>query len=153
MSTLTIPRFNESGLGDRLCGMLLITVYARLHGHTHIQVPWPKYVVPHIKAPEHRKSDILLSNVNKYLVLPRGLNFIDQDTLPLHSPWWYREVGIGSRHFHSFHSECLTEFRLEETIEVARQVCRECGFNHKILEVIKNFGDYASIHIRRTDKV
>jgi hypothetical protein len=154
MSTLTVPDFNKSGLGDRLCGMLLIAVYARIHGFSKVKVPWPSYSIPGGKPPEFRKKDILLSNVLEHLILPNGFEFVDgHETLPRTDPWWYTQVGIGSPNFLWFARNHLKSFSLEDVLEVAQQVCNECDYRPELVRISVDLGDYVSVHIRRTDKV
>lgn len=154
MSTLTVPDFNKSGLGDRLCGMLLIAVYARIHGYSRVKVPWPSYSIPGGTPPDFRKKDILLSNVLDHLILPTGFEFVDgHETLPRTSPWWYTQVGIGSPNFAWFAKTHLKSYSLEDVLKVAREVCDECDYKPEVVRTSVDFGDYVSIHIRRTDKV
>lgn len=154
MPTLTVPDFNKSGLGDRLCGMLLIATYARIHGHSTVKVPWPSYSVPGGKPPEFRKKDILLSNVLDHLILPTGFEFVDgHEKLPRINPWWYAQVGIGSPDFGWLANSHLKSYPLSSVLEVARQVCDECDYKPDLVRTSVDFGDYVAIHIRRTDKV
>ena len=154
MATLTVPDFNKSGLGDRLCGMLLIAVYARIHGYSKVKVPWPSYSIPGGKPPDFRKKDILLPNVLDHLILPTGFDFIDgHETLPRTDPWWYTQVGIGCPDFKWFAQHHLKDSPLDHVLEVARQVCNECDYKPDLVNTSVSLGDYIAIHIRRTDKV
>jgi hypothetical protein len=153
MSTLTVPDFNESGLGDRMCGMLLIAVYTRIKGHSKVKVPWPKYSIPGGKPPEFRKTDILLENVLEHLILPKVIEFVGDRQLPRIDPWWYTQVGIGSPDFRWFANTHLSQHDIKAVMEVAKSICSECGYKPKLLEASANLGEYVAVHIRRTDKV
>jgi hypothetical protein len=120
--------------------------------HSKVRVPWPEYRIPHENAPDYRKEDIKLSSVVEHLILPKDIEFIEAESLPFEVPWWHVQVGIGAPDFLWMIENHLKDIK-GDAIYMAKRICSECGYSEKIITTIKELGDYASIHLRRTDKI
>jgi len=138
----------ESGLGDRLMDMRLVVTYARLNS-AQLLLVWPKFEAKSIDA-EHRRTDILVGNVLKYLTFPKEVAF---DSSPADEIFPnYLGGGVDNHDF--WHAYLQGSCSFETFITTLDQVTSEFGFCEAVNSFTSSLpATFVSFHVRRSDKV
>lgn len=156
MRTLTAPQFSMSGLGDRLCALILLCVYARLHGFNRVRVPWPKYPQPeNVVVPQFRFIDILYKHVVSHIKLPGCVELVDAEFLPITEAVFDNNLTTGNVDLTWLQQAYLPEFDLSTLHHTARSIISEFSFVDGVTNYVKSHlaDRFVALHIRRTDKV
>jgi hypothetical protein len=142
--TWTAP---HSGLGDRLCALVPVCVDAIVRGCATINVVWPP--PPKSSAyPAHRQEDLLPKNLHQCLSLPKMVRLGDSCVETSVETGSNGAIDLGWLFTHR--GGTLTESAFNLVVDDIR---RQFLFVPDILAIVDDFGTFAAVHIRRTDKV
>jgi hypothetical protein len=164
--------FPDSGLGDRLIDVyLLSTIGYCIPGVSKVIIPWRKFqkYQAHHTVPEYRFTDIQLSNVLSHMNFPSNVIAVDvektsqyRSDLPVQevnyctngSARWVSNLDT-DRNLVRFHKELLAKIPYETVIRSSTRALSEFTFTENTTSMIGEscVQPYASVHIRRTDKV
>jgi hypothetical protein len=164
--------FPSSGLGDRLIDIYLLSVIGySLPDVDKVLIPWHTFQKQHahFSVPEYRFIDIQLPNVLSHMSLPHNITPIDTETTTEYtsenpvesvsyvtngSARWVYDL-ISDRDLRRFHKENLPDVPYETVVASSNRTLSEFSFTDKTMSLIGDLATepYASLHIRRTDKV
>lgn len=165
MPSLTVREFVASGLGDRLCGMAMISVYAEVMGYDTVYIEWPPYHAPHHPGPAYRKKDILLDNVLAHIGFPKCIQVKNHPT-PEGEIWphylappeggaeWAHELGVGAVHlswFKPLYMPDVPQAVVDDATSVVRSQFTWTPAVRTIVEPLTR-EPFVGIHVRRWDK-
>lgn len=139
----------ESGLADRLTDVLQMATYARAR-KAQLYMEWPRFPARSIDV-EHRRTDILLDNVRKFINFPPEVMF----NRPAHIDRTF-DLYIGgataNSDFHHGHLKDVCTW--EEFNEIFASVAKDFTFCDEINNFLKTLPDkFMALHVRRGDKV
>tara|TARA_B100001939_G_scaffold319933_1_gene308414 strand:- start:6754 stop:7563 length:810 start_codon:yes stop_codon:yes gene_type:complete len=139
----------KSGLGDRCCDLLFVYSYATMF-NSKLYTSWPQFEIKKIDMP-HRKTDIQIDNVLKYLNFPEDISFKKPDKVDKIFNFY---VGGGNT-AKSFHEKYIGDkFSLSKFNEVVEKCSQEFNFCNEIKNYLLTLPEsFISLHIRRGDKV
>jgi len=138
-----------SGLADRLTDILALAAYARVR-RAKLHINWPPFTAKAIDT-SHRRTDILLENVLKFVVFPPEVIFNRSDAVDEDFNH-YMGGGFNSDQFHAAHLKGICT--IEEYKAAVAAVAKDFGFCESINTFLQTLPEkFVSFHIRRGDKV
>ena len=145
----------ESGIGDRLCDLLLLYSYVSIFdAELHFQ--WPQFPMKDIDV-KHREEDIKLENVSKYIKMPEKI-FANSPLNPSNDGnvcVFDRYIG-GGFSVEKFYEEYVQQkLPFEQYKESVENVSKQFSFcDKKIIDYLSGIPkEFTAFHIRRGDKV
>ena len=145
----------ESGIGDRLCDLLLLYSYVSIFD-SELHFRWPQFPMKDIDV-KHREEDIKLENVSKYIKMPQKI-FANSPLNPSNNGnvcVFDRYVG-GGFSVEKFHKEYVQQdLPFEQYKGSVENVSKQFSFrDKKIIDYLSGIPkEFTAFHIRRGDKV
>jgi hypothetical protein len=145
----------ESGVGDRLCDLLLLYSYVSIFdAELHFQ--WPQFPMKDIDV-KHREEDIKLENVSEYIKMPEKI-FANSPLNPSNDGnvcVFDRYIGGGFSVEEFYNKYVQKQVSLNQYKNSVRNVSTRFRFhNKKIIDHLsKTPKEFIAFHIRRGDKV
>ena len=141
--------FPESGLGDRLCEIAMLSLYADLKGYESVYTCWVNYnlSLAHESVPKWRVEDTRLKNLQQHVKLPTNVRFAlppqGCDTFPF-------PLGKGRVDLQDFCATWMGGSCKPENIKTeVNHVRSRFAFTN-----VDSFNlPYVGVHVRRTDKI
>jgi len=142
--------FPGSGLGDRLCEVAMLSLYADLKGYEAVYTCWGNYdlKLAHESVPKYRVEDTRLKNLQQRLTLPANVRF---DMPPQGCDIFPFPLGKGCVDLQHF---CTTWMEGKETPESIKEKVDAVRGRFVFADTITSFDKpYVGVHVRRTDKI
>jgi len=139
----------QSGLGDRLTDIFMLAIYARVR-QAEMHIDWPPFPAKAIDV-EHRRTDILLENVLKFMAFPQEIVF--DRSAPVQETFdHYLGAGFQPEEFYAAYLKNFCS--LDRFNEVKTTVAKDFIFCAPISAFMRTLpAKFVSVHIRRGDKV
>ena len=139
----------ESGLADRLNDILFMATYARAYSG-NVYINWPKFPAKDIDV-AHRRTDILLENVLKFINFPKEVHFQHCS----HVQKTFDHYIGGACSIEGFHHAYLKDIcDYEKYFSIFKSVAADFTFCDLIKAHLANLPQkFVTFHIRRGDKV
>jgi len=142
----------KSGLGDRCCDLLFVYAYAAmLNGELYTD--WPEFEIKD-RDTSHRKLDIQLCNILKYIKFPEKIHFTKANDSKGMDILFDFYVG-GGLSLESFYNKYVEKrFSLTEFEVSVKNASQQFEFSQEVNDYLSNLPkSFASLHVRRGDKV
>lgn len=177
---IIIPNFTSSGLGDRFVDVFLLAVLRECWKDRveNILINWDQFdnQLCHESVPTYRFTDILKENILNHIMIPDGIHLLDKSNscynnkLPIYAfhyilngskePQWLVRKN-GKIDLSGFYQQYIQSnqpfFSYDRFLLLVEETASKFGFtdlvSKKIDGHLSNISNFATVHIRRTDKV
>ena len=151
MQVLSTKTFPSSGLGDRLCAMAMLVIYAHVKNFSRLCLNWPDYCPPKFKGADFRAKDITLENVQAHIGLPACVQIVQLGDIQ--GTVWKGELGIGAVSVEWLRSTYMPEATAAQVEDSVLWTRLQFSWKDNVLSAINPLiaAPFIGIHLRRTD--